>query len=1380
VSALDLFHPRIREWFNARFEAPTDIQNRAWPRTARGEHLLATAPTGSGKTLTAFLWALNQLATGAWEGGGTRVLYVSPLKALNNDVRRNLLQPLAELRERFGDELPAIAVQVRSGDTPQAERRRMLRHPPEILVTTPESLNLLLSSHGGRRILTGVKTVILDEIHAVAGNKRGTYLMTAVERLAALAGEFQRLALSATVRPLETVARFVGGGGREVAVVESADEKRLEVSVCGVTRGDDPSVWPSLVARFREIIEANRSTLLFVNSRAAAEKLVRWLNEGATEPLAYAHHGSLSRELRTLVERKLKRGELKALVATSSLELGIDIGSLDEVILVQAPRTANSAVQRIGRGGHGVGETSRGRLYPMFGRDFVDAAVLAPLLEERAGEAVRPVKGPLDVLAQVLVAMCGVEEWDLDALYALLCRSWPYKDLRREAFDRVIAMLRGRYADTRLRELRPRLRLDPETGRVRGAAGVLPLVYQSGGVIPDRGYYTVRVQGSGARLGELDEEFVWERMVGHEFTIGAQTWRIERITKNDVEVVPGTLPPSLSPFWKAEKQDRDFFLCERIGLWLETAEAAGDDLALPHFDDAAADSLRALLRAQREATRAALPHRHHLLLERSRGEGDNRPAILHALWGGKILRPYAIALAAGWEQAYGYPLEVFASDDCVLVQLPKEVPARELLDLVTPENVEPLLRSRLERTGTFGTRFRENAARALLLPRQRGGVRTPLWLNRLRAQKLLEAVRRYDDFPVLAETWRTCLEDEFDLEGLRARLEEVASGAIAVSETSTTHPSPFAGGITWRSTEQYLYDRNEQPGAAGAPSLSEEALREVLHDAALRPRLDPGLVKGFQAKLRRTADGYEPRDAAEWLDHAEEQLLAEPCDELPRGVETVPWGRGWMVSTALRPRLERARSGDDRALAECIAQFLQSHGPVTLEYLIDCFEVPEAPLERALERLVADRRVLADRFREGATATEFCDAENLERLLRITRAAARPRLDTRPVAELPGFLAVQQGLARRGGTSDDLRDRLEALFGYAAPAALWEEAILPARLEPYRPAWLDALVQESDLFWFGAGKEHVAFALHEDVRLFLSPANGGVDVVPDALGRYDFFDLQKSSGLDSAELARRLWELAWQGRLVNDTFAALRKGIENDFRPAAAASRRRAFRTWQSSRPLLGNWQALAPEPPADRLDEIEDSKERVRQLLARYGVLFRALLAHELPLLRWGRIQKALRLMELGGEVTGGNFFAGVEGLQFASPAAIRRLRHGWDDMDDVYWLNACDPASLCGTGLLTDLPPRVPTTWLVYRGAQLLLVARRGGREVECRTPPRPEWLELFHFMLARGFRAPQRVVVEEIDGRAAPASAHATVFLEAGFRRDMRTLVLERSYP
>jgi ATP-dependent Lhr-like helicase len=680
------FDPRVRAWFEARYGRPTDVQRRAWPVIAAGAHALVTAPTGSGKTLAAFLWALDRLLTGAWERGNVRVLYVSPLKALGNDVRKNLLEPLEGLSAAFGGS-PGIGVQVRTGDTPAAERRAMLRRPPEILVTTPESLNLLLASRGGRSILGGVRTAILDEIHAVAGNKRGVHLMTAVERLVALSGEVQRVALSATVRPLELVAAFVGGVGRDVRVVQSAAEKRIELAVRSVPRAEAGPPWPALAAELRQVLAANRSTLFFVNNRALAEKLARLLNEGADPPLAYAHHGSLSREVRSVVETRLKEGSLRGLVATSSLELGIDIGSLDEVVLVQAPRSVHSGVQRVGRAGHAVGATSRGRLYPTHGRDFLEAAVLGPLVEAREVEAVRPVHAPLDVLAQALLAMAGVEELDLDAAYALLRRTFAYRDLSRGAFDRVVGMLRGRYEDVRIRELRPRLLVDPGTGRARAADGVLPLVWRSGGVIPDRGYFALRVAGSGARLGELDEEFVWERRVGDTFALGAQSWRIERITRSDVEVVPGGRA-AMAPFWRADAWSREFETCERIGRFLEEADAALEDPAFRErllrdhrMDEGAADALLGFLRRQREATGAPLPHRRHLLVEHV-AEDAARQVVFHACWGGRVLRPLAMAVAAAWEERHGGAPEVFTDDDCLLVHLQHEVRGPRLRDLV--------------------------------------------------------------------------------------------------------------------------------------------------------------------------------------------------------------------------------------------------------------------------------------------------------------------------------------------------------------------------------------------------------------------------------------------------------------------------------------------------------------------------------------------------------------------------------------------------------------------------------------------------------------------------------------------------------------------------
>ncbi|MHC4848381.1 MAG: DEAD/DEAH box helicase, partial [Planctomycetota bacterium] len=872
-----MFHPETKAWFDATYGEPTDIQTKAWPRIAEGGHVLLTAPTGSGKTLTAFLSAIDRLAHGSWEGGAVRVLYVSPLKALNRDIAINLLEPLAGLGAD-------VRVGVRSGDTDAAERRRQLKKPPEILVTTPESLNLLLSSHGGRSILHGVRCVILDEIHAVADSKRGTYLMTAVERLTELSGEFQRLALSATVKPLERMAQFVGGPGRHVETIASDAAKRVELTVHALAEQDTPP-WPQLAVEFRAIAERNRSTLFFVNNRALSERLVRHINELGEEPIAYAHHGSLAQATRRLVEEKLKKGELKAIVATSSLELGIDIGALDEVVLVQSPRTLHSAVQRVGRAGHQVGAASVGRLYPTFGRDFVDAAVLAPLIRERHVESLSVPRAPLDVLAQVIVAMVGIEEREPDSIYRLLRGCDPYRDLSRASFDRVVAMVAGRYADSRIRELKPRIHQDPETGVLRGSSGALPLVWRSGGVIPDRGYYSLRIQGTAARLGELDEEFVWERKRGDVFALGSRNWRVESIRKNEVEVSLVDGGGAMPPFWRAEAMVRDFDLCERIGFFLEDPQV--DALEWP---DEAAERLREFLQRQRAATGCDLPHRHHIVIEHpntTTGGGDGRQVILHAPWGGRVLRPLEIAISAAWDGA-----ETFSNDDCILVTLPLGMTAAAIFQRITPENLETLLRDRLEQTGFFARRFRENAQRALLLPRRGWQERTPLWLNRMRSAQLLEAVRRYEDFPILTETWRTCLEDEFDLPRLRQLLDEVAGGQIRVTEVSTAAPSPFADGVGWRSVNQYMY-ADDVP-IRQSSSLSDEVLRDALQDAALRPKLDPKLTEELDSKLRRTAPGYAPQSDEEWLDHVEERILVPPWTEtLPPGLQR--WGP-WVIS----------------------------------------------------------------------------------------------------------------------------------------------------------------------------------------------------------------------------------------------------------------------------------------------------------------------------------------------------------------------------------------------------------------------------------------------------------------------------------------------------
>jgi ATP-dependent helicase Lhr and Lhr-like helicase len=1487
------FHPAVSSWFAEAIGSPTEVQRSAWRETAQGHHVLVTAPTGNGKTLAAFLWAVNQLITGAWAPGTVRVLYVSPLKALNNDVRKNLLAPLDQLRLRFTQAdlaFPGIAVQTRSGDTPGGERRRMVRRPPEILITTPESLNLLLSSRSGRSMLTGIATVILDEIHAVVGDKRGTHLITAVERLVPLAGEFQRIALSATVRPLDRVADFIGGfrmtgsagdgryEKRPVSVVRSREAKAYDVQVAvpsavnapssvdqvaaGASPGRGDTFWPALTGAFREIIAAHRSTLLFANSRRTTEKVTRLLNEGRPGEIAYAHHGSLSREIRLAVEEKLKQGELKAIVATNSLELGIDIGSLDQVVLIQTPRSVSSALQRIGRSGHSVGGTSRGLLFPTYGRDLVDAAAMAKAVREQDIEEVRPVDAPLDVLAQVVLSMTAMEPWDRDALFAFLRTCYPYRDLPRRHYDLVLEMLAGRYAQSRVRELRPRVSIDRLDNTVRAREEVPFLLYASGGTIPERGYFDLRMKGSHAKIGELDEEFVWERSVGETFTLGAQLWRIEDITQNDVEVVPARSAAGIVPFWRAEEQNRDFHLSERIGRFLERADgmldAGGfrqeltDQYALA---GAAADALIRFLRLQRASTGGQLPHRHHLLIEHLDdpvARSGMQQVVLHTLWGGSVNRPFALALSTAWEERHGQPLQVIVNDDAVLLLLPPDAPSPALLSLVTSENFEGLLRRNLEQTGFFGARFRENAERALLLPKAGFRKRMPLWLVRLRSKKLFEAVRSFDDFPVLIETWRTCMQDEFDTEALARVLEELRDGSIRVSECTTRTASPFTGGLLWKRTNTYMYD-DDTPLLAQESALRPDLVRELLFSSHLRPRIPAEVLIAFDRKVKRTAPGYAPGSAQELLDWVKERLLIpEPewqelagairrdrdedaaawlgqsgqkvvwtswqgtkhrllaaVEVVPKALEALGLPPGGMlfdpagpgvdqqtVRTAVEAAAEKtAREG--YGLTDLLSAWLAYYGPVERERVRDLLGIPADRLEDAVEPLIEARELVMDRFGEESGAGELCDSGNLEMLLRMARRHRQPVFRALPLEQLPLFLARYQGIAVRGESRDDLRQRIEALFGWPAAAGAWEEHLLPARMHPYRGEWLDLLMTDSDLLWFGCGARQVSLAFAQDLELFRAAGEGGPPsrldaLIPHAAGRYGLLEIAEQARLASAEAVRLLWEEAWKGNVTSDTFRAVRRGVLTGFTAQGAAddrrplSRRSGFNRWKAARPLDGAWRRIDAQPPAEDLLAGEElMKDRVRQLLRRYGILFRELVTNELPLLQWRSLFRSLRRMELSGEVLSGHFFEGIPGLQFLSPEAFRMLQEP-PQQDVRFWISAVDPASLCGMPLaaLKDaLPPRLASTHLVYEGSRLVLVSRRMGRSIDIRAQPDDphfrEHLSLFRDLLGREFDPPAKIIVEEINGGSALRGPYAAPLQRCGFSAGRTGLELWKEY-
>ncbi|MBX7259241.1 MAG: DEAD/DEAH box helicase, partial [Candidatus Hydrogenedentes bacterium] len=1160
---LSTFHPLIATWFAEQIGKPTEAQQAAWPVISRGEHVLVTAPTGSGKTLTAFLWALNQLITGAWPRGALRVLYVSPLKALNNDIRRNLLCPLEALRQRFeenSEPFPEIRVATRSGDTDPAERQRILRRPPEILITTPESLNLMLSSRKAIATLTGLRTVILDEIHAVAGTKRGTHLITAVDRLVALSGEFQRIALSATVRPVEAVAEFVGGytlngsgvsaryDKRPVQVLCATTAKTYEVEVrfpeafeSGPSKSGVPPVFARIVRELKGIVKRNRSTLIFTNNRRHCERIAMMLNQDEPEMLAYSHHGSLSREMRAVVEQRLKAGELRAIVATSSLELGIDIGALDEVVLVQTPFSAASALQRIGRAGHQVGAVSKGTVFPTHGRDALDAAVIARAVLDGEIEETKPIAYPLDVLAQVVVSMTGTAQWKIEDLYDQIRTTWPYRELPRTQFDLVINMLAGRYEESRLRALQPLVSVDRLDGTISAKDSALRTLYSSGGTIPDRGYFTMRHATTLAKIGELDEEFVWERTVGDVFSMSLQTWRIRDITHNDVLVEPERLKEAFIPFWRAEDRDRGYQASRRIAEFLEMADRELDspELAARLSGDHrmtrdAADALVEFLKRQRTATRTALPHRHHVLIEYAHDVetgSEYRRAILHTLWGGCLNRPFAYALAQAWEEAHGQHIDVLPGNDCVMVVLPTNCVEIDPFEMVTSANVEKLLRARLEHTGYFGARFRENAARALLLPRQSFKRRMPLWVTRQRSKRLLSAAEKFEDFPILVETWRTCLRDEMDLESLRTALDEVQSGLTRCSCVETASPSPFAENSVWRLTSQFMY-ADDTPTQGGASNLNSDLLREAVFSRDARPKVPSTIIETFRQKAQRVFPGYAPRTPDELLDWAKERLLiplheweelAEACgrdtgspfgkvvgpvaQKLVRlrlagaasdaivAVETIPRMQRalsvkWTGACVDRPPISAAfanpepdESEECDYLSEFLGEWLRFYGPLDKESVSAAIPVAKSRLEDALESLEQSESVVIDPLTEGAETPEVCDSDNLEILLRLRRAAARPVVKARPLRDLPVYVAAHQGVARHRHNTGDLQAALESLFGLSINASFLETEFLPARVGHYTSTMLDGITEQSDLMWSGCGPQKIllSFRFNRDL-----------------------------------------------------------------------------------------------------------------------------------------------------------------------------------------------------------------------------------------------------------------------------------------------------------
>ncbi len=1269
------FTPLVRDWFARAFEAPTPAQEQAWPAIATGENVLISAPTGSGKTLAAFLWALDRfVSSGAGDGSErehrTRLLYVSPLKALSYDIERNLRAPLRGLG--LAED---VRVAIRTGDTPARERAAMLRHAPDILITTPESLYLMLTSQA-REILREVEAVIVDEIHAVAATKRGAHLALTLERLEAqLDGRpLQRIGLSATQRPLEEVARFMVGPTRQATIVDVGSSRPLDLeirvpveSMVEPDRGVDAdplepvlggeatrrSIWPAIYPQLLELVRTHRSTIIFVNSRRAAERLALRLNElaadgrqqpGEAAPLeiARAHHGSLAREERTTIEELLKAGELPCLVATSSLELGIDMGAVDLVIQVESPKSVARGLQRIGRSGHGVGATSKGRIFPKFRADLLECAVVVRQMREGAIEPTVVPRNALDVLAQQIVAIASsAESVSVDDLYALVTRTHSYGELRRELLEHVLDMLDGRYPSSEFGELRPRISWDRLAGTIRARKGAQKLAVVNAGTIPDRGLFLVTLP-DGRRVGELDEEMVYEARPGQTFLLGATAWRIEEIGRDRVIVTPAPGAPGAVPFWKGDSVGRPKELGEAIGAfsrWAidQPAEVLQRDYDL---DPLAASNLLEYLREQQAAT-GVIPSDRTIVIERFRDEiGDWRLCVLTP-FGGRIHAAWGLALSARIRERYGLESDAIWSDDGIIIHLPDtdEPPAAELV-LPEPEELEELVVGELASSALFGARFRENAARALLIPRAYPGKRTPLWQQRLKAQTLLEVARRYPDFPLILETYRECLRDVLDLSGLESLLRALARREISLVEVETPTASPFASSLLFDYVATYMYE-GDAPNAerrAAALSLDRELLRELLGQEELRELIDLGALETLEADLQRLSPTRQATSRDELADvlrilgdltieQLRERVLAE-LDADAMVAELVRERRAVSVRVAGEQRyIAAADAGLYRdalgvmppsglpdafladvpdALRELARRHARTHGPFTTAELRERYAVDMASALRELEsegHLVrGELRPISDpRARPGER--EWCDPEALRRLRRASLAVLRREIEPAERRALALFLPSWQGVDRHaaaGAGIERLREILVPLQGLALPAELWERAVLPRRAGAYSTSWLDQLCAAGEIVWVGAGaiarrSGRVALYFRDDAAAIGPPAAAAKleapgeaehELIRERLRSSPCFfaDLAAELAVDTAALAEALWDLVWAGEVTNDAWAPLRAPRLALARGGASTLRsgRRFAPAVRSSRaqtraPVQGRWSLVAP-----------------------------------------------------------------------------------------------------------------------------------------------------------------------------------------------------------
>jgi ATP-dependent Lhr-like helicase len=1498
---LELFHPAVRGWFERVYSAPSPPQELGWPSIAAGNHTLILAPTGSGKTLAAFLWAINHLVEQHLNESlsrGVRVLYISPLKALNNDIERNLDAPLLGIcaeASRLGISLPLLRTAVRTGDTTQARRAAMIRQPPDILITTPESLYLMLTSAKARGMFSTVQYLIVDEIHALCGNKRGVHLSLSLERLQEIAvQECVRIGLSATQHPLERIAAFLGGNAppatpgslalpRPVHIVNAGRKKETDLRV--VCAADDfsllpqESVWPLILQEILEEIRRHRTTLIFVNNRRLAERIAAKLNElitgspapsfnlyavplktawmehedppaapaataagltRSTEPLVQAYHGSMSRESREQMEAELKAGRLRALVATSSLELGIDIGSIDLVIQVQSPKGIARGLQRIGRSGHLVRATSKGRIFATHREDLVESAVVARAMVEHEVEETTIPQNCLDVLAQHIVAMVSVEGREIDPLYDLVRRSYCYRALPRELFMRVVEMLAGRYTHETFRDLRARVSWDKIHGVLRALPGTSHLAITGGGTIADRGYFGVYLEDGRTKVGEVDEEFIYESRTGDTFLLGTSVWRMVNIDATKVTVTPAPGQPARMPFWRGEGIGRSFALGTRVGAFRRLMAQRIDDpdtlvwlqQEFP-IDSRAAWNILEYCRRQHEAT-GVIPHDDLIVVEGFRDEVGDPRLVVHSSHGRRVNGLLGLWLSRVLHERTGVEPQMLYNDDGVLLRCNEaEAVPLDLLDGLNPKTVEDAVLEEVLQSPVFGGQFRQNAGRALLMPRTTPGKRTPLWLQRLRAADLLQTVRQFEDFPIVIETIREVLNDVLDFPHFREVIGRIASGAMRVKTVQTEIPSPFAASLLFDFIAVYMYEW-DQPRADRLSqylAINRELLAEVVDLESVSSMIRPEAIQTVERTLQHVEETRRARTPEELM-----ELLIRIGDLSADEILKRCAGNGEAMLHALEAdqRVVRIRigqatrwvAGEDRQTyaqldaegeaERVLRRYVEHHGPITKSELADRYAIPEDRVHSITARWEGDRSMAHGRFRppgsSGAEEGQWCFRPNLERIHRQTISILRKEIQPCSLEEFTFFLQWRHHVAPGFQLSGEqaIAQCIEQLEGLPLPSEIWERDIFFRRISGFTTDLLDRPSVAGRFVWSGSGAGRLQVFQRGNGALFIDnkSMDEGVSISEAAARVLTFLerhgasflaDIRAGTNLSLAALNSAMAELFWNAHTTNDAASELfqlKRSSRPDpdapvepvrllgprSRPGVGSVLRSARKAIRQVPGWSGRWSLLRhPGVMGEEITPEERAIEHADLLLRRYGVVAREFVKRE-DLPPWHVLAAEFQQRELRGELRRGYFVKGLSGMQYATTATVEGLRESCSLRNRdarVVLLNACDPANPLGPGIETPdgfaRVTRLPGNYVVFHAGLPVLLAENYGSRLWSSTgvqgaPLREALVALLSLTRLPGHLRPVRTIhVEECNGTRTSLDPLADLLITLGFVRD-----------